>query len=55
MGILKLMDFIRTKFPKAISSTNASLYKDRSLAIDTSNWLYQFLVKTQSNPAITQP
>ena len=48
MGILKLMDFVKTKFPKAINPTHVSAYRDRTLVIDTSNWIYQFLIKTQS-------
>lgn len=54
MGILKLMDFIKTKFPAAISPRPASSYKNKVLAIDTSNWIYQFLIKTQSITLISQ-
>ena len=49
MGVLKLMDFIRKKFPNAIKSTTVASYQNKTLAIDTSNWIYQFLIKTQSN------
>lgn len=48
MGILKLMDFIKKKFPQAISYTNMESYQNKTLAIDASNWIYQFLIKTQS-------
>lgn len=48
MGILKLMDFIKAKFPQAIIYKSASEYQDKVLALDASNWIYQFLIKTQS-------
>lgn len=48
MGILKLMDFLKSKAPKALSSTLVSSYREKVLTIDASNWIYQFLIKTQS-------
>ena len=47
MGILKLMDFIQSKFPTAVRSVQMSEYSRETLAIDASNWIYQFLIKTQ--------
>lgn len=48
MGILKLMDFIKTKCPTCIMKTAPAIYNNKMLAIDASNWMYQFLIKTQS-------
>jgi len=48
MGILKLMEFIKTKCPASIMSTAPATYSNKMLAIDASNWMYQFLIKTQS-------
>ena len=47
MGIPKLMDFIQTKFPSAIRSVQIHQYAQQNLAIDASNWIYQFLIKIQ--------
>ena len=48
MGIQKLMDFIKKKSPNAIKQvTPKSCYKAK-YAIDASNTIYQFLIKTQS-------
>lgn len=47
MGILKLMDFLKNKTPKAIRSRPINSYENKVLAIDASNWIYQFLIKTQ--------
>lgn len=47
MGVLKLMDFLKTKFPEAIVSRSITFYSDKAIAIDASNWIYQFLIKTQ--------
>jgi hypothetical protein len=48
MGIAKLMDFIRSKFPNCVRSTIPLDYRNKIIAIDASNTMYQFLVKTQS-------
>jgi len=48
MGILKLMDFLRSKFPGCIANNPPTNYAGRILAVDASNTMYQFLVKTQS-------
>lgn len=47
MGILKLMDFIQSKFPTAIKPVQIHQYSEKNIAIDASNWIYQFLIKTQ--------
>lgn len=49
MGIIKLMDFLKSKAPSAIYSKTLPDYKRTVLAIDASNWIYQFLIKTQGN------
>lgn len=48
MGITKLMDFIKTKFPNAIQARKATYYQNKTLAIDASSMIYKFLVKTIS-------
>jgi hypothetical protein len=48
MGILKLMDFIKSKFPGCIVSRQPQEYSNKIVAIDASNTMYQFLIKTQS-------
>lgn len=55
MGVLRLMDFIKTKFPKAIQIKKVQDYSGKTLAIDASNWIYQFLIKTQSNQYHMKP
>lgn len=42
------MDFIRDRFARAVTSKNALDYYGKILAIDASNTMYQFLIKTQS-------
>jgi hypothetical protein len=48
MGILKLMDFIKARHPKCIHPKFGQNYQNLILAIDASNTMYQFLIKTQS-------
>ena len=48
MGVLKLMDFIKKKFPKSIVKRSIPDFSNKVLTIDASNWMYQFLIKTQS-------
>ncbi len=55
MGVLKLMDFIKTKFPMAIQKKTVKDYSGKILTIDASNWIYQFLIKTQSIHALIKP
>lgn len=47
MGILKLMDFLKDKFPRCIKDILPSALKGKVIAIDASNVIYQFLVQTQ--------
>lgn len=54
MGITKLMDFIKTKFPNVISLRKATYYENKTLAVDTSSAIYKFLVKTISKNIINQ-
>lgn len=49
MGILKLMDFLKAKFPKCIKDVLATDLSGKTIAIDASNVIYQFLVQTQGN------
>ncbi len=55
MGVLKLMDFIKAKFPKAIQKKTVKDYGGKILTIDASNWIYQFLIKTQSMNTLIKP
>lgn len=52
MGILKLMDFIRDRFSRAITNKNALDFYGKILTIDASNTMYQFLIKTQSKDCV---
>jgi hypothetical protein len=47
MGILKLMDFLKDKFPRCVQDILPSALKGKVIAIDASNVIYQFLVQTQ--------
>lgn len=49
------MDFIKAKFPKAIQKKTVKDYGGKILTIDASNWIYQFLIKTQSMNTLIKP
>ena len=47
MGILKLMDFLKSKFPRCIREIQPTDLRGKTVAIDASNVIYQFLIQTQ--------
>lgn len=54
MGIHGLIQFLKSKFPRVIKQINISSLDNKVLAIDASNWIYQFLARTQSTLPFTQ-
>lgn len=46
------MDFIKKKAPSAYRHLGPNDLKNRTLAIDASNTIYQFLIKTQSKKVL---
>lgn len=54
MGIRGLMDFLKSKAPSSINQRALSTYHNQTLTIDASNWIYQFMIKTQSTHAVSE-
>lgn len=54
MGVIKLMDFIKSKCPSIITHFPALHYKNKTLAIDSPSAIYKFLVKTISNEFVIE-
>ena len=50
MGIVRLADFLKTKFPHLIKHRIPPHYRHRVLAVDASSTIYSFLAKTISTP-----
>ncbi len=60
MGIQKLMDFIKKQSPQAVRVIGPHNIRNKTLAIDASNTMYQFMIKTltmsqNSNSAVNMP
>ena len=48
MGIKQLMSLIQDKAPKSIKSMHLDMLSGKTLAVDASMSMYQFLIATQS-------
>lgn len=48
MGIHGLMPFLLKHYPQILHRQTIQQLKDKTLALDVSNWLYQFLIKIRS-------
>lgn len=48
MGIQGLRIFLQKRYPDAITKITNNELKKKTIAIDVSNWMYKFLIKTQA-------